>query len=102
MCAYSLGMTLCEYADLPGEEQKEIESFMLNGPSPLRQIILIGEIKNMLESHFTQKPVRSDAMPWLDGLLQNPAAIRERREERAKERRLDMHLAAVNMARRAK
>ena len=75
---------------------------MLTGPSPLRQLILLSEIRNMLHSYFTQKPVRSDSRPWLDGLTEHPAKARERREEARRENSLNVHLAAANMARRAK
>ena len=94
-------MTPSEYAEIDIYDRMEIENAMLYGASPLRQVILVGQINNMLRSHFTQKPVRSDAMPWLDGLLDNPYVVRERREERAKERRLDAHLAAAASARAA-
>ena len=94
-----LGMTPSEYAEVDAYDRIALEGFMLDGPSPLRQIILVGQIKNMLQSHFTQKPVRSDAMNWLDGLLANPAVARERREERRQEARINQHLAALSQTR---
>ena len=94
-------MTPSAYAELPQEDRAELENAMLYGASPLRQVILIGQIKNMLASYFTQKPVRSDAMPWLDGLLDNPLEVKGRREEREAEGRLNTHLAANRAARDA-
>lgn len=94
-------MTPSEYEALPQEDRDEIEGTMLYGPSPLRQVILIGQIKNMLESYFTQKRVRSDSMPWLDGLMANPEILRESREEDRKEAAISHHLAIANQARRA-
>ena len=95
-----VGMTPSEYAKVDPFDRLVIEKFMLDGPSPLRQVILVGQIRNMLQSHFTQKPVRSDSMQWLDGLLENPAAAQERREERREEAKINQHLAAVSQARR--
>ena len=94
-------MTPSEYAEVDVYDRMEIEGFMLEGPSPLRQTVLIGQIRNMLHSHFTQKPVRSDSMEWLDGLLANPVAAQERREERREEAKINQHLAALSQAKRA-
>ena len=101
LTALHLKLAPSDYAALPQEDRAELENAMLYGASPLRQVILIGQIKNMLASYFTQKPVRSDAMPWLDGLLENPADVKEKREERQAEGRLNMHLAANRAARDA-
>ena len=101
LTALHLKLTPSDYAALPLEDRAELENAMLYGASPLRQVILIGQIKNMLASYFTQKPVRSDALSWLDGLLDNPATAKEKREERQAEGRLNAHLAANRAARDA-
>ena len=97
LAAREAGVTLTEFAALPPAEQAEWRRFTLEGPSRLRDTLMIAEIRNLfidfLTGAKTLTPVNEE---WMDGILEHPQAAWQRRLDETKARRRE---AAIKRAR---
>lgn len=88
LAAREAGVTLVAFAALPPAEQQEWIKFTLEGPSRLRDTIMIAEIRNMFRDFLARSktftPVDEE---WIDGILEHPKAAWERRVADTKARR---------------
>lgn len=88
LAAREAGKTLLEFHALPPAEQEQWRRFVLQGPSRLRDTLMIAQIRNMFSDFLsgakTLTPVDEE---WLDGVLENPVEAWERRVAETKERR---------------
>ena len=90
LAAREAGCTLIEFAALPPAEQAEWIRFALDGPSRLRDTLMIAEIRNLALDYLTGRKTTSPIDgEWLDGILEHPQAAWERRlaQARAERRR---------------
>ena len=96
LAAREAGKGLAEFADLPPGEQAEWIKFTLHGPSRLQETIMIAEIRNMMADFLTGSKTLSPVdESWLDGILDHPDAVWERRVADAKARRREQRLQAA-------
>ena len=96
LAAREAGKGLVEFSQLPPAEQQEWIRFTLEGPSRLRDTLLIAEIRNLfldfLPGAKTMTPLDEE---WLDGLLEHPQAAWERRVAEAKAKRRAARIASA-------
>ena len=96
LAAREAGLSLVEFSNLPNAEQREWMRFTLEGPSRLRDTILIAEIRNMFMDFLTGAKTFTEVdEPWLDGLLEHPDAAWERRLAEAKAKRREARIASA-------
>ena len=97
LAAREAGCTLTEFAALPPAEQAEWRRFTLEGPSRLRDTLMIAEIRNLFVDFLTgEKTLTPVNEKWMDGILEHPDAAFQRRLDEAKARRRE---AAIQRAR---
>ena len=88
LAAREAGCTLMEFAALPAAEQAEWIRFTLDGPSRLRDTLMIAQIRNLFIDFLTaaksMTPVNEE---WADGILEHPSAAWERKVADVKARR---------------
>ena len=96
LAAREAGVSLTGFAALPPAEQQEWIKFTLEGPSRLRDTIMIAEIRNMFQDFLTgSKTLTPVDEEWLDGVLEHPDAAWERRVAEVKKRRKAERIAAA-------
>lgn len=97
LAASEAGVTLVQFADLPPDEQREWKQFVLNGPSRLRDTLMIAQIRNLFLDFMTgSKTLTPVSEEWVDGVLEHPQAVVNRAVEDAKARK---KAAAIQRAR---
>ena len=96
LAAREAGKTLIEFANLPPDEQAEWIRFTIQGPSRLRDTLMLAEIRNMCRDFLTGSktltPVDDD---WIDGILEHPEEAWERRLRDAAAQRRASRIASA-------
>ena len=96
LAAREAGKTLLEFEALPPAEQEQWRRFVLEGPSRLRDTLMIAQIRNMFHDFLagskTLTPVDEE---WLDGVLEHPGDAWDRRVAEVKAKRKRDRIAAA-------
>ena len=96
LAAREAGVTLMEFNALPPAEQREWRRFVVEGPSRLRDTIMIAQIRNMFHDFLTRPKTLSPLdEEWLDGVLEHPGAAWDRRVAEAKRERREARIASA-------
>ena len=85
-----------KFRKLSQKEQNSWIDFVMQGPSQLQMLILINKLVNQHKLGISSKPVNMmEGMEFLDGILEDYEAVRDRRKTKAEEAAIDSELAAV-------
>ena len=85
LAAQEAGVTLGAFAELPDAEQQSWKQFVLEGPSRLRDTLMIAQIRNLFLDFMTgAKTLTPLDDEWMNGILENPQQAWNRKLEAAK------------------